>query len=637
MSKAASDKRNSKRRLKGHLTEGPDFWTSRVKKFARLMSLAYGSSISRELEHSGSVLNNPALKASDYESPVLFKHDYMLYNLLRKFTPVSSSADSSRSEKAIAKMLDVDSSLEEVNNLLDWSNSQLYEAAGNNIAILRNARNKVRSILGCCPSLETLIEHASFSGGATSSTPRVKGAPAFKFSFGNPEVTYGCLQIALWSRSITPVWKHNGFSVTSGNRVTTVPKDADIDRPIACEPLYNMWLQKAVGAILRTNLRRVGIDLNYQQVVNQRLARKGSIDGSLATIDLSAASDSVSLGICKMLLPRNWYLLLLSLRSDSGTLPDGTTVLYNKMSSMGNGFTFELETLIFYALTQACEEWAAAQSGNEPRRCSVYGDDIICSSFTVEVLIEVLSLCGFKTNEDKSFWTGPFRESCGKHYFRGTDVTPFYIKSVPQYVTDIFKIANNLRRWADVCGVTPAEYQPAYDYIVSLLRNGYEGFSRPRIPPYMGDGALIGRFDEVHKRFNRNKTFTTSIYVESEAIASERHRDYDELLATHYGLGGYLSSLNSFDQSDIKAQHFKSLEMALDDFIVSSNSTCINTSGEDWECGQVTLRLPGVIRLHQTKVEIVSWLEQPDTYSTRMRKRILFEWFGLSPVASTPA
>jgi hypothetical protein len=91
---------------------------------------------------------------------------------------------------------------------------------------------------------------------------------------------------------------------------------------------------------------------------------------------------------------------------------------------MGNGYTFELETLIFVLLSIcACDE-----VGVSSKDVSVYGDDIIIPVEAYDVLKEVLETCGFTINEDKSYHEGPFRESCGEDYFRGINVRPFLVR-----------------------------------------------------------------------------------------------------------------------------------------------------------------------------------------------------------------
>jgi len=182
-----------------------------------------------------------------------------------------------------------------------------------------------------------------------------------------------------------------------------------------------MFIQKGIGNYFRKCLRTHNINLNDQSI-NRSLAREGSITGKLATLDLSSASDSVSMGLVALLLPECWCTLLDSVRSPV-TIIDGDEHLNHMYSSMGNGFTFELESLLFFAITKACCYFRGSRGV-----VSVYGDDIICPTDVVPELTYALSFFGFSVNSEKSYDSGPFRESCGGHYYDGFDITPFYIR-----------------------------------------------------------------------------------------------------------------------------------------------------------------------------------------------------------------
>jgi hypothetical protein len=148
------------------------------------------------------------------------------------------------------------------------------------------------------------------------------------------------------------------------------------------------------------------------------MAKEGSVSGKYATIDLSAASDNIAYNVVALLFPFEWFRYLADVRSPlyfvRGTAPQK----YEKFSSMGNGSTFAIETLIFSALCHA-----AGSTG-----FSVYGDDIIIETEFVDILVEALEFLGFSVNQKKSYTSGPFRESCGGNYFDGVDITPFYLR-----------------------------------------------------------------------------------------------------------------------------------------------------------------------------------------------------------------
>lgn len=284
----------------------------------------------------------------------------------------------------------------------------------------------------------------SFSGGASTSRKRLVSFPAGKY-LGQADVTreaYGMVEgilsdSMLWSRVTDPDY----VRIVPGNVLFVVPKTTEIDRCACKEPDLNMYLQKGVGTRIRQALRRVGIDLN-DQTRNQRLAREGSESGKYATIDLSSASDSVCTELVFQCMPIAWYSVLSSLRSRV-TVIDGEEHVNEMFSSMGNGFTFELESLIFYAVARA-----TAYFENVSGTVSVYGDDIIVPTEVAQNLIWVLSVLGFTVNPEKTFFDGPFRESCGGHYYNGYDVTPFYIRRPIDTLSELILLCNNIRRWS---------------------------------------------------------------------------------------------------------------------------------------------------------------------------------------------
>lgn len=283
----------------------------------------------------------------------------------------------------------------------------------------------------------------------------------------------------VWSTAFSFAWAdacpNRLLPRVNGNRFTTVPKDATKDRGIAIEPSLNVLGQLAVGGHIKTRLKRVGLDLrgvdedlraneirmnpNFArfglswdrpwkgQQLHREMACEASKTGSHSTIDLSNASDTICLNLVKLLLPDVWYDLLFELRSPmtrfspTGEKKDQRWYLLEKFSSMGNGFTFELETLIFAAL-------AHAVGANVGVDTFVYGDDIIIPTEFSADLLAVLRYSGLTPNGTKTFTTGAFRESCGGDFFFGHDVRPFYIKESPSAAEDWITIANNLRYWS---------------------------------------------------------------------------------------------------------------------------------------------------------------------------------------------
>jgi hypothetical protein len=220
------------------------------------------------------------------------------------------------------------------------------------------------------------------------------------------------------------------------NKIVTVPKTTIVDRTIAVEPLLNGYLQKGVDVFMRQRLKRIGIDLS-DQGRNQRLALSGSYPGQddpFVTIDLSMASDSISSALVRRLLPPDWYHFLDAIRSPAYLLPGSKeAVRYEKFVSMGNGFCFPLETLIFASVCMLY---------SKPVDFSVYGDDIVIRQSVARKVITTLWSIGFRHNPNKTFLEGPFRESCGADWFAGRDVRPLALDYEFDSLNSIIKFHN---------------------------------------------------------------------------------------------------------------------------------------------------------------------------------------------------
>ncbi len=264
-------------------------------------------------------------------------------------------------------------------------------------------------------------------------------------------------------------------SIVEGNRLQFVPKTRSISRSICIEPVLNMFLQLGLGSYLEERLEKsLGISLSRQPDVNRDLARIGSTSGNYCTVDLESASDSIATKMLKELLPSDFVSWLELLRSPSCELPNGDRVELNMVSTMGNGFTFPLQTMLF-----SCAVTAAARARGfhlgRPRAASegswgVFGDDIIvptgCHYFNyrnepvfenygdtlIRDVLRLLRLMGFTVNSSKSFFEGPFRESCGADYFNGQLVRGVYVKTLLT-TQSRFVAINLLNRWSAVTGI----------------------------------------------------------------------------------------------------------------------------------------------------------------------------------------
>jgi hypothetical protein len=166
---------------------------------------------------------------------------------------------------------------------------------------------------------------------------------------------------------------------------------------------------------------------------------------------LTSASDCVAYNLVKLLLPPDWFDLLNWLREPCTKLPHkgNRWQKLEKFSAMGNGFTFELETLLFLALTCALDP--ALKPG---LTALVYGDDILVPTGHARDVISCLKFFGFRTNEQKTFLDGPFRESCGGDFWLGQPVRAYQLKSLPTEPHEWIAFANGVRRGLMTAGIS---------------------------------------------------------------------------------------------------------------------------------------------------------------------------------------
>jgi hypothetical protein len=282
--------------------------------------------------------------------------------------------------------------------------------------------------------------------------------------------TLSCTNYSLYSSyknyiARFPIWQNaddirvttvKGCNVVGGSRLSFVPKNVDISRCICTEPSLNMYYQLGLGDVLTKRLRDwFGIDLRDQPERNRDLARIGSIYDSNVTIDLASASDSIGLNFCKEVLPKSLLDILHRYRCVSTDIPGLGNFQLDIISSMGNGFTFPLQTMLFAAMVNAsfvCADIKLPRNFIQ-KSWGVFGDDIIVPKGKIaRNLLRLLKLAGFTVNDSKSFFEGRFRESCGADYFDGRDIRGVYLESLdsPQ---DAFVAINRLNLFSTRTGL----------------------------------------------------------------------------------------------------------------------------------------------------------------------------------------
>lgn len=256
-------------------------------------------------------------------------------------------------------------------------------------------------------------------------------------------------------------------------RLTFVPKDITKARSICMEPILQQYLQQGTrlwleAAIERHYIFNCMVRLS-DQTLNQRRACEGSSDGTLDTIDLSNASDSVAVDVVKRVFPSKILYWLLATRSSTVILPGGTSRRVIKFAPMGSALCFPVQTILYSAIAlMAGLLWSLDLTEDDMPLLTkvdieeainrffdihhtrarkhllslpvVYGDDIVCDQRTTSNIIRLLTACGLIVNTRKSF-TGhdSYRESCGEHYMGGERVTPLQF-SRKHPVTERLKI-----------------------------------------------------------------------------------------------------------------------------------------------------------------------------------------------------
>lgn len=445
---------------------------------------------------------------------------YLRDSLLSRYADPSPEGALLRKQRAIDKLRAAELKNAETNQRL----SELDRNPPTKFvqAVFNRAKTVIAEILGEVDY--SMFLQGGFSKGASTSRLRTSGGAASKFD-GKGHVTLTAYPYAASLIELSPLWKEafeaqyarsgrQQLNLVEGNVVFTVPKDNVIDRAAAKEPDLNMYLQKGVGQFVRRRLNLVGVDLN-DQTVNQRLAKQGSITGELATLDLSAASDSVTTGLIQLLFPQSWTDLLFDLRSERGIFPGSEPNqlhTWEMLSSMGNGFTFEIETLVFFALCRSVA-YVRGQRGT----INVYGDDIIVPTPMVSGVRRVFRYAGFTLNTSKSFYTGLFRESCGKHYHAGVDVTPFYIRTPIVNSVRSIHFANKLREWCNVGGICDPTFFSLWEEgckpIPKVLFSGtsLESILSLAVPEGRRNGKLT--LSPVIKRRSRHASFSHYIFA----------------------------------------------------------------------------------------------------------------------------
>jgi len=451
---------------------------------------------------------------------------------LKKYVACSSNQDGLE-KKAYADFLETNSRMGEVNRKFRVPRDIQAGHLSPLELLLVRARALVHWTLRDVTWSE-VADNASHSGGVTKGVRFFDTSVEAKFTFPMSTTTGAAslfrqymVEYSQYSAAIQNLdGQGKGFAemfdFTEASRATTVDKTDDKRRMIAIEPTVNMFFQQALMKIMYTRLSDVGLDVESLPERHQELAYRGSVDGNLATIDFSSASDCVSIALLRYLLPESWRRYLIMVRCPSMEL-SGESVDLNMISTMGNAGTFPLETLVFWSIGVATvmqrtrtNPYSLLSLPEERDSVSVFGDDCILPTADALSFMDNARALGFIVNEEKSFYDDStrFRESCGGDYLRGSNVRPFSLKAPTS--TRI----SALEPWLYIIlnGVLP-KYEsyfgaPTYVYEKALLEYLFGLFRKHKlkvklVPPDFPDDAGLKSLDWRRLRSTYNVSFDT--------------------------------------------------------------------------------------------------------------------------------
>lgn len=226
------------------------------------------------------------------------------------------------------------------------------------------------------------------------------------------------------------------------SRMIAVPKTQKAPRLIAAEPVEHMWIQQLVRNQLESRCAKSSIrnSVHFRdQGENQDFARRGSIDGSFATVDLSSASDRLTCWTVERVFRANLTVLqrLHACRTRwvrNDLHPSlGKYIALKKFANQGSACTFPVQTLVYTCVAIAAllftkkEKVTRASIERASLQVRVFGDDIILPRISLGILEDMLAYLGLKVNAEKTYSLGNFRESCGGDFFLGHDVRVSYL------------------------------------------------------------------------------------------------------------------------------------------------------------------------------------------------------------------
>jgi hypothetical protein len=255
-------------------------------------------------------------------------------------------------------------------------------------------------------------------------------------------------------------------------RLIAVPKTYKAPRLIASEPVSHQFMQQGLMNWIRQHLTKP-VQQSYcydSQEPSRDAALLASVDGEMATVDLSSASDRLTCWAVERAFGSNQSLLQALHAVRTRCVTDATekcndldrrTVRLRKFAAQGSAVTFPIQTIVYIGLCltalafvdNVCldRKQRTRTLATLGRKVRVFGDDLIVPKRAVPVLSLLLQELQLKVNGHKTHYTGRFRESCGMDAFKGHDVTPCYLTTwrldaSPSEFSSWCDVSNNAHR-----------------------------------------------------------------------------------------------------------------------------------------------------------------------------------------------
>lgn len=428
-----------------------NIWLNLAKDFRRVLGPDYlkrQEALVQNIESDAKGFRKEVFPQCWQASPWVFKTTTQMATLFKRYTFSSDIARQVVERNSIKEFVAYQAEIKPPN-----VSQALY-------LVLQEARHIVKDVLGDFDANEHL-ESCQFGKRANRFVP--KRLSYLDVKAANPS---GSNRHLKWYRKMlqadpllmrinktgpesTVLAKSHAFDVVDDLALTAVPKNWKTCRIIVPNTVVGAFHSYGLGLMIAKRLKdKLHLDISTLPSRHALKARLSSSHRKYVTADLSKASDTFSYELVCRLVPYKWLKVL-----KEGRIPyvvtKGRRIFLRSFMAMGIGYTFPLQTLLFYALIKAVQNLL-----HKDYPVSVYGDDLIYHRSIHLHVAWMLRNCGFKFNAEKTYVAMPFRESCGSDYFKGIDVRPFMPEENGKELRGrrlsafIYKSINGLlRRW----------------------------------------------------------------------------------------------------------------------------------------------------------------------------------------------